>query len=76
MAVVRAGGVFAGRGAGDCMDEFRRASGKTGARSERAITEWFDALSQPKFNFLQPGSFASDQTTPAKSRHRQYSPAA
>ena len=28
------GGVFTGRGAGDCVDEFRRPSGKTGTRCE------------------------------------------
>jgi len=51
MAVVCAGGVFAGRGAGDCVDELRRPSGKTGARLQRAVAGQHGALRASRLEF-------------------------
>ena len=44
MALVCAGGDFAGCGAGHCVDEFRRPSGKTGTRCERPFAGRSSAL--------------------------------
>ena len=54
MAVVCAGGVFAGRGAGDCVDELCRPSGKTGTRRECPIARRTGALTAVLQDALEP----------------------
>ena len=54
MAVVCAGGVFTGHGAGDCVDELRRPSGKTGTRRECPFAGRSSALTAVLQDALKP----------------------